>query len=246
MADDRLRSVRFLEVFLLFLSQCFPTSLQRLVHSLDARESNNRGADSLVDPCQGDMAHLPSLLFRQLLHSLYDLLVSLAQFSTVLLLSLAPQRTAKRLQRPRQMSATQWGPGNQSHARRVTEGVHLPLLLAVQQVVVVLHADELGPSVLLSAVLHQRELPRPHAARADVVHLACTHEIVQSLHGLFNWCVRVEAVDLQQVEVLQLQAGEGGVNCFEDRGAGEAWESLLQQGLLHALFAVYHSPPRFT
>jgi hypothetical protein len=34
--------------------------------------------------------------------------------------------------------------------------------------------------------------------------------------------VRVEAVDLEQVEVVELQAGEGGGDGFEDGGAGEA------------------------
>ena len=34
--------------------------------------------------------------------------------------------------------------------------------------------------------------------------------------------MRVEAVDLQEVEVVELEAGEGGVDGFEDGGAGEA------------------------
>jgi len=87
---------------------------------------------------------------------------------------------------------------------------------------VVLHADEFRPAVLLGGVLQQRELPRPHAGGADVVHFSGAHEVVQSLHGFFEGRVRVEAVDLQQVEVVELETGEGGVDGFEDGGAGEA------------------------
>lgn len=86
----------------------------------------------------------------------------------------------------------------------------------------VLHADEFRPAVLLGRVLEQGELPGPHAGRADVVHFSGAHEVVESLHGLFEGSVRVEAVDLQEVEVGELEAGEGGVDGFKDGGAGEA------------------------
>ena len=86
----------------------------------------------------------------------------------------------------------------------------------------VLHADELGPAVLLRCVLEQRELPGPHAGGADVVHFAGADEVVQCEHGFFEGRVRVEAVDLEKVEVVELEAVEGGVDGFEDGGAGEA------------------------
>lgn len=86
----------------------------------------------------------------------------------------------------------------------------------------VLHADEFRPTVLLGCVLQERELPGPHAGRADVVHFAGTHEVVEGLHGFFEGRVWVEAVDLQEVQVVELKAGEGGVDCFENGGAGEA------------------------
>jgi hypothetical protein len=84
----------------------------------------------------------------------------------------------------------------------------------------VLHANELGPAVLLGRVLQEGELPGPHAAGAEVVHFAGADEVVQGEHGFFQGGVRVEAVDLQQVEVVELEAGEGGVYCFENGGAG--------------------------
>ena len=83
----------------------------------------------------------------------------------------------------------------------------------------VLHADEFRPAVLFGCVLQEGELPGPHAAGADVVHFARADEVVQRKHGFFEGSVWVEAVDLQQVEVVELQAGEGGVYCFKDGGA---------------------------
>lgn len=38
----------------------------------------------------------------------------------------------------------------------------------------------------------------------------------------------VKAVDLEEVEVVQLETGEGGVDCFEDGGAGEAWNENVR------------------
>jgi hypothetical protein len=56
---------------------------------------------------------------------------------------------------------THW---NQSNSGLVAEADHLTLFLAIQQVVVVLHRDELGKAVLLSGVLQGCELVRPHGA----------------------------------------------------------------------------------
>jgi hypothetical protein len=44
--------------------------------------------------------------------------------------------------------------GNKANASVVAEPVHLTFLLTIQQVVMVLHANKLGPSPLLSDKLH--------------------------------------------------------------------------------------------
>ena len=54
------------------------------------------------------------------------------------------------------------------------------------------------------------------------MHFAGADKIVQCLHRFFKGRMRVEAVDLEKVEVVELEAGEGGVDGFEDGGAGEA------------------------
>jgi hypothetical protein len=98
-------------------------------------------------------------------------------------------------------------------------------------------------------VLEQGELPGPHAAGADVVHFAGTDEVVQGEHGFFEGGVRVEAVDLEEVEVVELEAGEGGVDGFEDGGAGEACVGYGVSAIelrVGWLIESRDSPPRFT
>jgi len=202
MPNNSLGLVRLLQILFLLPTKLLPASVKRLIHPLHRTKPNNRRRNPLVNPRQRHMAHLPPLLLRNLLHAPHNLAISLALLRPALLLPLTPSRRPKSLERPRQMPTTQRRPRDQPDARRVAEGVHLALLLAVQQVVVVLHADELGPVVLLRGVLEEGELPGPHAAGADVVHFAGAHEVVQGEHGLLDRRVGVEAVDLQQVEVV--------------------------------------------
>ena len=147
-----------------------------------------------------------------------------------LLLVLASGGRAERLGPPRQVSAAQRGPGDQAHAGVVAEAVHLALLFAVQEVVLVLHADELGPAVLLGDELEPGELGRPHAAGADVAHLAGLDEVVQRLHGLLERHGGVEAVDLQQVDVRSVQALQRCLDLVKDGGPGETAEVLVVLG----------------
>ena len=111
---------------------------------------------------------------------------------------------------------------DESNTGLVTERVHLPLLLAVQQAVVVLHADELGPAVLLGSELQHGELVGEHGRSTDVVHLATLNEIVQCLHRLLNWSRLVEAVNLQQVDVVGVETLEGCIHGAEDGAAGKS------------------------
>ena len=82
---------------------------------------------------------------------------------------------------------------------------HLPLLLAVDEVVVVLHRDEARPAVRVGDALRLRELPRVHAARADVARLAGAHDVVQRLHRLLDRRPVVPAVDLVEVDVVEAE-----------------------------------------
>ena len=120
------------------------------------------------------------------------------------------------------MSVTKWKKGrvrtyrNETNTSVVAEPVHLTLFLAVEQIVVVLHADELGPAVLLSGKLHPRKLDSPHGAGTNVVHLAALDQVMQCLHRLLDWSVVVESVDLQEIDVVGIEALQGGIDLVED------------------------------
>ena len=100
--------------------------------------------------------------------------------------------------------------------------VHLLLLLAVDEVVHVLHGDELGPAAALGDHVHLQELPGVHGAGADVEHLAGSHEVVQRLHLLLHGSVVVEAVRDVEVDVVGAEALERGVDLAEERLAVDA------------------------
>ncbi len=87
----------------------------------------------------------------------------------------------------------------------------------------VLHANELGPAILLGNGLHHGELVGPHGARANVADLAALDKVVESFHSLFDRRVFVEAVDLQQVDIARLQSSQGCVYGGEDRRSREAY-----------------------
>src|SRR3954447_5843313 len=87
---------------------------------------------------------------------------------------------------------------------------HLPLLLAVDEVVVVLHGHEARGR----DGLRLGELPGEHAARADVSRLACADHVVQRFHRLLDRSPRVPAVDLVEVDVVEAEPLQRGV----DRG----------------------------
>ena len=85
----------------------------------------------------------------------------------------------------------------------------------------ILHANELGPAMLLGRKLHLRKLCGPHAARADVADLSGLDKVMQSLHGLFHWDSSVEAVDLEEVQIGSVEASESGLYSSEDGLTGE-------------------------
>ncbi len=84
--------------------------------------------------------------------------------------------------------------------------VHLTLLLSVQQIVYVLHAHELRPAVFLGHELHHCELVCPHAAGTYISDLPLFDEVVQGFHRFLDWDGFIEAVDLEEVDVVGPQS----------------------------------------
>ena len=119
-------------------------------------------------------------------------------------------------------AAGEGAPGEAADLLVEAEGDHLALFFAVDEVVVVLHGDEAGEVVGLLEVEHLVELPGVHAGGAEVEGLACLHDIVEGFAGLFDGGVGVEAVDLVEVDVVDAEALEGGVDGGHDVFAREA------------------------
>ena len=115
--------------------------------------------------------------------------------------------------------------GEYGHQADAHVGAHrhqLGLVLAAQQVVLVLHRDEPRPAAEVGGVLELGELPRVHRGRAEVADLARLDDVVQRLHRLLDRGVGVEAVDLVEVDVVGAEPRERGVDLLEDRLARQA------------------------
>ena len=69
--------VQLFKILLLFLSQLLTSCCKRFIHPLCTGETNNGTRNTLVDPCERNMAHLPIVLLRDLFDTADDLLVTL-------------------------------------------------------------------------------------------------------------------------------------------------------------------------
>src|SRR3954463_13901800 len=67
--------VQLFQIFLLLRGQLLPPNFQCLINPLHTAKSDDRTRDPFIDPCQGDMTHLPSFLLSNFLHALNNLLV---------------------------------------------------------------------------------------------------------------------------------------------------------------------------
>ena len=90
-------------------------------------------------------------------------------------------------------------------------GNQLALVLAVQQVVVILQGGEHRPAVAFGTNLHVVELVAVHGRGSDGPHLALPHEGIERLHGILDGRRVVEAMYLVEIEVIGLQAAQRAV-----------------------------------
>jgi hypothetical protein len=98
----------------------------------------------------------------------------------------------------------------------VADRDHLPLVLTVEQVVVVLHGGEPGPAVSVSHRLHVVQLVGVHGRCPQGPDLPGAHEGIEGLHGLLDRGGVVEAVDDVEVEVVGAQTLQGPVDLAFD------------------------------
>ena len=219
MPDNGLGDIGLFQILHLVRCQLQIADGARFVQALEigAVQADDGDAALAPDPAQRHLTHLPPFLLRHLLHAPVDGLIGVRDAA-------AHGNHALRARRLdadgfRQQPGGQGTPGDQADAGLGAELVHLALLLAVAEVVAVLHADELGPAVFLGEELQARELVGPHGAGADVVHLAALDEVVQRFHRLFGRHGGVVPVDLEEVDVFRSQALERGIDRFENRAA---------------------------
>ena len=194
----------------------------------DDRRRDQRVAQ---DPRQGDLGHADAACLGELLHGVDDGFVvrgverldDLVGAGAVALLTGRAGEAALAVR----------GVRHETHAHVAAHRHQLSFVVPAQQVVLILHRHEPGPAAEVGGVLELRELPRVHRGGADVARLARLDDVVQRLHRLLDRRVRVEAVDLVQVDVVRAEPRQRRVDLFEDRLARQA----LSAG------AVVHLPP---
>ena len=122
----------------------------------------------------------------------------------------------------RQEAARQRTPGNHADAFLAAQRHHLALFFAIDQVVVILHADEARQAVRVGGGEHLGELPGEHAGGADVERLARAHDVVQRAQRLFDRRVVIEAVDLVEIDVIGAEPAQAVVDGVQDVLARQA------------------------
>ena len=75
--------------------------------------------------------------------------------------------------------------------------------LTVNQVVLILHGDELRPVITFRNVLQAFELPSVHCARSDVASFSGLHNVMKCLHDFLHRRKSVEPVNLVQVYIVK-------------------------------------------
>jgi beta-glucosidase len=171
------------------------------------RADDGRGHDEVLqDPGEGNLRHRNAALTGDRLHLVDDRLIVVRQHPPGHVVGLAAGGLLP--PRPCQPALGQRAPRYAAGSLVSEEAEHLTFVLALHEAVLVLHRHELRPPVHLRGVLELRELPGPHRGGADVAGLARLDHVVQRLHGLLGRRLRVEAVDLVQVDVVGAQAGQ--------------------------------------
>ncbi len=91
-------------------------------------------------------------------------------------------------------------------------GEHLTFLFTHDQVVMVLHRDELGPAVFLGQRIHFGDLVGVCVGDADVSHFAGPDRIVHALQNFFGGSLVVPDVIDVQVHMIHAQVLQTGVD----------------------------------
>lgn len=211
--DVSLGLIRLFKVSLFLLAQDLATHFDSLVDSLDLAESNDGTSDALQALRKGHVRDGAPMLGRDCLDALDGLTIRSRQ-AFVVQLALVCEALCK--QRAGQISATKGSPWNHTDSCLIAKPDHLSFLLAVEHVVLVLHADELGPPVAFSNELHPSKLGRVYAAGTDVADFALLHKVMERLHGFFHGGRRIESMDLEEIDVRGIEPFEGSMDLVKN------------------------------
>src|ERR1700691_390425 len=198
-----------------------------LLQMREFRCADDRGGDAggLQDPGAGDLRRRDAALFGDLLDHAQDFEIVFAEvhvLGEVVGLGARGRTGAAFFAIAGQESARERAPWNQPDAVVDAQRIHLALLLAINEVVMVLHRDEPVPSVFFLQRERLGKLPRRHRARAEVAHLAGAHQRVERLERFFDRRRVVPWMDLVEVDEIHLEAAQRCVTRFENIFAAEA------------------------
>jgi len=221
MTPDFLRDIRLFQVFLLPLRKLL-TGYNCLLQTLGRAHADDRARNGIHHPSQGHLSHRPTLLLRDLFDALHHQLIGVAIFPFEG--SSLRRRFSNCIgsERPGETTGGEWTPRNQTDTMRETVWYHLSFLLSVQERILILHAHELRPTILLCDLIHLRKLPCSHGARSDVSDFSRLYEVVERLHRLVDRRLWVEAVDLKEVDVRELQTLQRRFDSIEYRCTRQA------------------------
>jgi DNA-binding MarR family transcriptional regulator len=174
-SDGQVRHVRLLETRDLFLIQRDCLHGQRIGHMLHLRRAHNGSHDAgpAAKPCQGDLRRCHLTLTGDLNDTIDDVEVRIGRQSVPVVVRCGTGRMALSVAGPvaGEQAAGERAVGDDADPVVNSEGDHLSFLFAVEQVVVVLHRDELGPSGPFSCTLRLGELPLEHVSTLLDDHL---------------------------------------------------------------------------
>src|SRR4029077_19862295 len=162
-----------------------------------------------------------AVLFRDFRDPLHDLPIGLGGRIVLAFRDLIRLGTKRGFRRPvtSQSSGCEWTVWDHSDLLLAAERQHLSLLFAVDEVQMILHRDETGPSMLLGDVQRLLELPGEHGRGTDIAGLPGPDHVVQRLRRLLNWGLVIPAMDLIEVDVVRAKPLKALVDLAENRFA---------------------------
>jgi MFS family permease len=221
-AKHRMRHVRLLQRLHLRGRQLQGQGRHSIFEMMRLRRPHDRSRHRRL-PQQPGQRHLGPrhpARSRHLAHPVHDSAVSVLRLSVERLavhVGLRALRAERFLPRSGQPAARQRTPGNHADPLGPAQGQHLAFLLAVKEVVVVLHRHEARPAVMVGQVQRLAELPGGHGRCAEVTGLARLDDVVQGFECLLNRRVVVPAVNLVEIDIVRSEPAQARVDLGQDR-----------------------------